>query len=371
MSCSKNVVILAPFAIGALALSCGGSTKDTPAPGNLGPAPSCDPAAAKDVEVSGDDLNGFPPYAVAACTLVYVNGAGALVMRDLTSGGETSIAAASERPRRPAASAELIAWEADESGRSVVRVRASGVVRTIPGAFASAGEPRASGTTVAFTAWKGPAATDDTDLWLYEARTGESRVVLGGPGQQRFGDISSKYVVASDFSEDPDGRFDDNKTDLADVIVLDRSSGAITSRHLPGKQSFPMLGDNDVLAYLDWAGIHPEPKLIGYELRTGSVLGNPTSDRTIARVEYVSSAYARPAVAGSTVEWIANPDGVTRLYRAPADGSSPPAIVRGLDDLRLYAPAPTTSGTVRGFTVLATARNGASDSLPRLLGVPR
>ena len=372
--------LLRPLGLATVALvaSCGGTANDAgsspaTAPPGAPPvaAPSCDPSAARDIEVSGDDLNGFPPYAVSACTLVYVNRSGVLVVRDLTSGAETTLAPASEHPRRPAVSLELIAWEADEGGHSVVRVRARGVVRTVPGTFASSGEPRASGASVAFTAWNGPATTDDTDIWVYDAVAGESRVVLGGPGQQRFADISSRYVVASDFSEDPDGRLDNNERDIADVVVLDRASGAITYRRLPGKQSFPILGDNDLLAYLEWAGIHPEPKLLSYELRTGDVLGNPASDRTIARVEYASSEYARPALAGSTLEWIANPDGITRLYRAPADGSAAPAVVRGLEDLRLYAPAPTTSGSERGFTVLATARSGASDSVPRLRAVAR
>ena len=327
--------LLCPLVLAALAASCGSTEVGTPPPVSTPPVstppvtgPSCDPAAAKDIEVSGSDLNGFPPYAVSACTLVYVSRTGALVVRDLGSGVETSIAPAGERPRRPAASPELIAWEADDNGRSVVRVRAGGVVRSVSGAFSSSGEPRASGASVAFTAWKGPAATDDTDIWVYDSQTGESRVVLGGAGQQRFADISSKYVVASDYSEDPDGRLDNNERDIADFVVLDRASGAITSRRLPGKQSFPMLGDNDVVAYLEWAGIHPEPKLLSYELRAGKVLGNPASDRTIALVEYASSEYARPALAGATLEWIANPGGITELYRAPADGSGAPAVVR-------------------------------------------
>ena len=365
----RPAVAFATFAFSALCASCGSTTKDTP--GTTARAPACDPAAARDIEVSGEDLNGFPPYAVAACTLVYVSSAGALVARDLTNGTETSIAAASEHPRRPTASVDLIAWEADENGHAVVRVRASGAVRTVPGTFASSGEPRASGTSVAFTAWNGPAATDDTDVWVYDAALGSAKVVLGGPGQQRFADISSKYVVATDFSEDPDGRLDNNGTDLADIIAFDRASGAITPRRLPGKQAFPMLGDNDVLAYLDWAAIHPEPKLVGYGLRSGAVLGNPAADRTIATVEYMSSEYARPAVAGGTIEWIANPDGITRLYRAPADGSGGPAVVTGLDDLRLYAPASTTSGADHGFTVLATSRSGAAELLPRLRAVSR
>jgi len=335
-----------------------------------GPAPVCDPTKAEDIEVSGADRDGFPPYAVAGCTLAYVSGIGALVARDLVDGKETVLAGASERPRRPAVSSGVVAWEADESGHSVVRVRANGATRTVPGAFASAGEPRVSGASVAFTAWNGPQATDDTDIWLFDTTTGESRLALGGAGQQRFADVSAKYVVASDFAEDPDGRFDGNETDVADVVVLDRATGVISTRRLPGKQSFPILGDGDVLAYLTWGSIHPEPKLASYELRIGNVVGDVAADRALATVEY-AGAYARPALAGGTLEWIANPDGVTRLYRAPLDGSSPPAVVRGLDDLRLYAPASTTGGTERGFTVLAAAATQGLPALPRLRAVAR
>jgi hypothetical protein len=373
----RATVRWAALALAALALSCGDRASDSvgtpPAPsasGPVPPTPGCDPTSATDIEVSGADLDGFPPYAVGGCTLVYVSRTGDLVARDLASRAETKVAAAAERPRRPAASADLIAWEADEGGHSVVRVRASGVVRTVPGAFASSGEPRVNGSTVAFTAWKGPAATDDTDVWVFDAKTGESKEAIGGAGQQRFADISAKYVAVTDFSEDSDGTFDNNERDVADIRVLDRASGTITSRPLPGKQSFPMLGDSDVLAYLEWEGIHPEPKLVTFVLRTGNVLDNPTADRTIATVKYLSSQYARPALAGSIIEWVANPDGRTTLWRAPADGSALPVAVRGLDDLRLYAPAPTSSGTDRGFTVLATSR-GASDSIPRLRAVAR
>ena len=340
------------------------------APGTPSSASACDPTNALDIEVSGADRDGFPPYAVAGCTLVYVSGIGALVARDLSDGRETVLAGASELPRRPAVSESLIAWEADESGHSVVRVRANGVVRTVPGPFASSGEPRASGSSVAFTAWSGPQATDDTDVWLFDGATGESKMVLGGPGQQRFADVSARYVAATDFSEDADGRFDGNETDVADLVVLDRASGAVTSRRLPGKQSFPMLGDGDVLAYLSWGSIHPEPKLADYELRVGTVGGDVVADRTLATVEY-SGAYARPALAGGTLEWIANPAGATQLYRGPIDGSAPPAVVSGLDDLRLYAPAPTRNGTERGFTVLAARAAQGLEALPRLRAVTR
>ena len=370
--------------VGTLAAACGGqsaspssgsSSGGIPGPGDMPPGGNpvtCDASAAADIEVSSDDLNGFPPYAVAACTLAYVNRSGELVTRNLAAGPgvvETVIAPATEHPRRPTASPGLIAWEADDHSHSVVRVFKDGLAKTIPGSFASAGEPRASGTVVAFTGWNGPSAADDTDVWLYDATSGDAHVVLGGPGQQRFADVSSAFVAASDFSEDPDGRYDNDGKDLADIIVFDRTTRAVTTRRSPGKQAFPMLADNGVLAYLAWNGIHPEPKFVDYELRTGKVLADPAADTRIAQVIYASSDYARPAVIGGTIEWIANPDGNTTLYRAPADGSSPPAAVKGLESFHLYAPAALNGAS--GFTVLATSRVGSTEIVPRLRAVPR
>ena len=359
-------------------VACGGRSDATPsgtapsvtADGGPGPAAAtCDASSATDIAVSSTDLNGFPPYAVAGCTLAYVSAAGDLVVRDLAAGTEAVVAPATERPRRPAASTTLVAWEADEDGRSVVRIRTGGVVQTARGAFQSAGEPRASGASVVFTAWNGPTAADDTDVWLYDVSDAEPRahLAVGGPGQQRSADVSSDYVAVSDFGEDPDLRFDNDGKDLADVVVLERATGRLLPRRLAGKQAFPMLADGGVLAYLDWSGIHPEPKFVGYQLRSGAVLGDPGADRSIADVLYASSDYARPAVSGGTLEWIANPDGRTTLYRARADGSSAALAVKGLEDLRLYAPSPTSAG----FTVLAASRIGRAESAPRLRAVAR
>lgn len=366
------------IAIAGAGAACGASSESsspsaTSSGGGPGGSTTCEASAAADIEVSNDDLNGFPPYAVAACTLVYVSTTGELVARDLGSKNETLIAPSSEHPRRPTASAELIAWEADEQGRSVVRVRSGNTSTTVQGSFSAAGEPRASGGSVAFTAWLGPSKSDDTDVWLYEAKAASARMVIGGPGQQRFSDVSAKYVVASDFGEElaqnpADGRFDNNGRDLADIVVFDRSNGAVTTRRLPQKQAFPMLANDDALAYLAWTEIHPEPKFTQYELRGGPILANPAADRRIAEVSYTTpGVFARPAVANATIEWIANPEGRTTLYRAPADGSGPPIAVNGLADLRLYAPAPSAAG----FTILATSRVGATEIVARLRGVAR
>lgn len=340
------------------------SSSGTPSPGAVACA-----EGASDVAVSSEDLNGYPPYAAEGCSLVYVSRAGELVLRDLATRAEEIIAESAERPRRPAMSKELVAWEGEEGGVRVVRVlrRAPrAAAYTVAGAFAMAGEPRVRGDAVVFTAWAQAVERSDSDVWLHVASARETKLAIGGAGQQRFADVSEKVIVATDFSEDPDGTYDGGGADLADLLVLDRPTGRITKRTAPGKQAFPMLGDGDLLAYLEWVTIHPEPKLVAYDLKVGAVFGQPGADRLVANVTFMSSEYARPAVSGRMLEWVANPDGRTALYRVPLDGSASPARVSGLDDLQLFAPAPAN-----GFTVLATSVRASGGGSPMLRGVAR
>jgi len=66
--------------------------------------------------------------------------------------------------------------------------------------------------------------------------------VFAGPGEQRFADVSAEYVVATDFSEDPDGKYD-GEGDLADIVVFDRATQTASKRVAEKKQAFPMLVD--------------------------------------------------------------------------------------------------------------------------------
>jgi hypothetical protein len=330
-----------------------GGAGDSGDAGTIVPATCTDAALPADIHVADVDLEGYPPYAGDGCTIVYVassSGApGGLHARDLSTGADVEIAPASETPRRPTVAGNVIAWEAqDMAGRAVVRVRVNGNVSTPAAGFDHATEPRAATNGVAFTAWLTADPRSDTDVVLYDVATGQTDVVLGGPGQQRFADISNGAIAASDFSEDPDLTFDNNETDLADVVLYDRSTHAVTHRPRPGKQAFPLLVSSSRLAYLDWAEVHPEPKLSKYTLRAGDLSSDTGGDVTIASVTNTSSDYILPSGRNATLEWIDGADGYTRLWRAPADLSSAPAIVAGLDGLLLYAPAAASSFIVLG-----------------------
>lgn len=343
-------------------------------PATAAPAPPrCEASAATDISVASDDANGYPPYAIADCTLVYVDGTGALMLRDLSTKAETSLAPATEAPRRPAVAIDLteglrkpiIAWESSAG----LRVRYGDAVTTITGDFVRASEPRVRDRFVTFTGWKGASDADDCDVWLYDARTQAATMVVGGAGQQRFADVSGTHVVATDFSEDPDGKFD-RVNDAADLVVYDIASKTATRRAQPGKQAFPMLGTGDALAYLDWNEVHPQPKLQAFNLKAGT-LTNPAADRLVAFVEYTAAEPARPALAGNTIEWIANPNGTTSLFRAPIDTQALPARVEGLDSLYLYPPAPRAAADDPGFTVIGTIDYRETERVTRLRAVAR
>jgi hypothetical protein len=332
-----------------------------------GPPASCAPEAASGLVVKGEDLDGYPPYAVEGCALVYLREDGVLVHRDLTDGTETTMAGADEQPRRPAISAGLVAWEATAGGRSVVRVRRGLEVRTVSGDFEAAAEPRLRESSLVFTGFR---AGGDADVWLYDWDEDLATMVIGGPGEQRFADVSAAFVAATDFAEDPDGRYDGDGTDLADVVIYDRRTGALVTRRAPGKQAFPMLGSDGVLAYLEWVLVHPEPKLVAYDLKAGAPLERVSSDRTIAHVVNVTGTYARPALSGGVLEWVQASDGRTALHRAPASGAAPAQVALELPDAVLHAPALTTQAG-GGLTIVAATKAIASSRVPRLEVVRR
>jgi hypothetical protein len=362
------------FAIVLLSAGCGSRAHDDPSaaqPDGGAPAsqpdsgaPACN-ANVSDIEVSDQGLYGYPPYAAADCRLVYVAKSGALLLRDLTSGAETQLEDASLHARRPTIAADTIAWEAtDGASASVVRVRFDGKTTSVSGAFDHSGEPRTAANSVVFTGWKTKDDLGDTDVYLWDAPSGRLSAVYEGAAQQRFADVSDGLVAYTDFAEDPDGRFDDDNNDLADVVLYDRATRAFTPRKLAGKQAFPMIASATQIGYLhwDWAEIHPEPKLVAYWLRVGNVGAPPAGDLSIAHVINYAPPYVRPALGEATLEWIDNPEGGgAALMRAPIDGSRAPAKVDGLDGLALYAPS-----AAKTFTVLAT-RAAASVTAPALL----
>lgn len=326
-------------------------------------APICDSVPAKEISIANHDAYGaapyylgYPPYAVDGCSLVYVapsanlNTPGELRLRNLAFDEETTLAEAALLPRRPVLTGHWVAWEADVESRSLIHVMDTRSKETIiiDGDFDHATEPRISSSAVVFTAWLGPENTADTDIAMYELKTKSWQWVGRGPGQQRFADISETHIAYSDFNEDPDGRFDENDLDVADIVVFDRSTQTAEARPRIGKQAFPMLGATGKLAFLDWNLVHPEPKLVAYDLRLVD-LASPLSDSVLVESIRTAAPYIRPIAHGTLLEWVAMTDMINAtLWRLPTD-SGAPQMVFPPDSTQRFAPTATDTMTFLGI----------------------
>jgi len=307
------------------------------------------------------DPLGYPPYALDGCLLVYVapeDDGGSLHLRDLATGDDLELEPAESRPRRPALSGELIAWEIGDGSQSQVRVSYQGSVQTLTGAFDHAGEPRVAADAVVFTAFLGPNPTDDTDVYLYDVGNDELAPVALGAGQQRFADVSATHVAVTDFSEDPRGYFDQAES-IADLVIIDRQSGVATPRKRAGKQAFPLLGSDDALVYLDWGAVHPEPKFSQFGLRAG-VLGAPLDADYDVKPEGIRTdvAYLRPSLRGQNIDFVDTQAGVIGLYRFTLGSQQPPTPIPIVGSPQLFGPVATDA-----MTLIATPLAGQTLAL--------
>ena len=361
MSNRTALALILALAFGGLA-SCGDGGMEPPPPPPTSTTCSVDALAGLDVAASdfyGGTAYalGYSPYALDGCHLVYLApsangvGPGALVLRDLATGKEQTLAAAAEEPRRPSIAGEWITWEATVSGSPGVRVKGlHGDAVTIQGAFDHAGEPRAAADAIVFTAWLGPSDTSDSDIYLYRPGTQELVAVGATPKQQRFPDISATHLAWTDFGDDADGFYQDlhSATAEADVVIFNRATSAATTRHAPGKQAFPILGAAGRVAYLDWVGVQPEPKLNGYALQIADLDAPPASDAFVAWIS-TPLIHVRPIARGALLEWVEQPEGgASQLRRQRADLAAPAMTLPGLDGAQLVAPTASDALTLIG-----------------------
>lgn len=337
-------------------LGCSSNTVPTP-------IPTCEASAAEGLSIASHDTYGaapyylgYPPYAVDGCSLLFIaptteaNMAGELRLRNLSSGAEKLIASASTSPRRPVLAGDWMAWEAESQGRTLIHVQKMNSSETIVinGDFDHATEPRISPSAVVFTAWLGPEATADTDIAIYEFASQAWTWIARGPGQQRFADISETHIAWSDFAEDPDGRFDENGMDVADIVLFNRESKVAEPRPRPGKQAFPMLGATGKLAFLDWNLVHPEPKLVAYDLRLAD-LDAPLTDSVLVESIQTAAPYIRPVARGNLLEWVAMTDMVnSTLWRMSTDELAAPEMMQPPDSIQRFAPTATDAATFIG-----------------------
>jgi len=305
---------------------------------------------------------GSITYPALPCTLLYLaagSDPGALHLRNLATGEDSVLETSATKPRRPAVSGPVITWEADGVQGSEVRVRFDGKVESMSGPFVRAEEPRATADAVVFTAFLGPGPNDDSDVYLFDVESRQLSVIAAGAGQQRFADVSATHVAVTDFSEDPKGYFDEAGS-ISDIALIERATGLRSDRVAPGKQAFPLLGTDGVFAYLEWAAVHPEPKLGQFWLKVGYLDRPISEDFNVKVTGQVSTnpAYVRPSLRGLNLDFIDQGADGTALYRAAVSTPGTLASVKIAGAQQLFGPVAGDR-----FTLLASQRSAQNYSL--------
>ncbi len=347
-----------------LVFACGGPVSSSPshdAGTDAISEPTCASIGAPVNVVANDDF-GYPTYAIHGCRMAYVDANSQnLVLRDLTTGIETTLDQAANKPKRPSIASDVIAWEVtltNPDAYQSVRAFYGGAMHVIdaPASYGAIGEPAVARGVVVVTAFKTNAFDSDTDVFAFDVASGKLTPVVVASSQQRFAAVSDGLIAVTDFSEDPKGYFTGSGTDLADLGVFKRATQTYDVRKHPGKDAFPTIISGDVLGYLHWGDVHPEPKLEAYTLYTAHVSADPSTD---ARVADVTNAvrYLRPSASAGSLEWVTTtPSGGSILWRS--DLVAPPVAALDLKTETMFAPASFETGTLvaRGASLVVVPR---------------
>jgi hypothetical protein len=352
--------------LGCAFVACGGATVHQGSNSDGGVVDPVCSALGAPVAVAANDELGYPPYSMRACRLAYVDASSHdLVLRDLTTGAETTLDKAENKPRRPSVASDVVAWEATLPNASftndVVRVAYAEHVATLdlPSGYSSAREPAVAKGVVVFSAFKGDpnaAFSADSDVFAYDLATKKLSPVATGPAQQRFAAVSDSMIAVTDFSEDPKGYFSGDGSDLADIGVYDRAAQAYTVRKHPGKDAFPAIVSGDVLAYLHWGDVHPEPKLEAYSVYSARIAGDPSTDVRIADVTK-ATRFLRPSASAGRIEWVTiDQSAESILWRS--DLMTAPVAALDLRGETMLASVSLETGTLvaRNGTLVVVAR---------------
>ncbi len=279
-----SLAVAASLLAGAAA--CGGETLPSD-PVVRGPS-QCVPTLAAPIPIAEGTLLE-PTFAAQSCRLLYVErGTNRILMRSFANGGrEGQIAgpAPANAARRDVSfgggsDGVYVAWVEGPPDDSRVMVSVPGVVapKQITGPFHHAAEAKVSAGAksatapwgvVVFTGWATPDPKGDTDVYMYDPVADELTTLVGGPGQQRWPGTNSASIAVTDFGEDPDGRFDGDGKDRADIVRVTRLDGISKVVARPGFQSHAIpLGSGVV--YYDESTSDPKSVQIRYSVIEGS-----------------------------------------------------------------------------------------------------
>lgn len=157
--------------------------------------------------------------------------------------------------------------------------------------------------------------------------------------EQTQPDIDGERIVWADYTASPDMRYLDVNDPLrnnADILGFDlaTASAFAMTRDL-SKQLRPAI-DGDVVAWLDWRGINPEPKYSEFQVYVRR-LGEPVERRLAWSSWDRPELWRRPAIADGVVLFIAEPtDGAefaTSVFGVRADGGEPWLVAGSRDVL--------------------------------------
>lgn len=165
------------------------------------------------------------------------------------------------------------------------------------------------------------------------AVAGSERRLTNDPYEQTQPDVSGTRIVWADFAHSPDAMYIDVADPLrnnADIYGWDLAgdSGFIVTQEAT-KQLRPAI-DGEVVVWLDWRGINPEPKYSEFQVYVRRLSDQgPTAERRLAWSSWSRpELWRRPAVSGDTVVFIAEPQVagagyVTGLLAVAVDGGEP------------------------------------------------
>ncbi|MFO0744209.1 MAG: hypothetical protein U1F43_00855 [Myxococcota bacterium] len=193
-------------------------------------------------------------------------------------------------------------------------------------------QPAVSGSRVV---WIGrdnaPYSPLEAEVYALDLRVANSeRRLTTDAFEQTQPDVDGDKVVWADYSLSVAGQYlpeADPLRNNADILGFDLATGlAFEVTRDPSKQLAPTI-DGDVIAWLDWRGINPEPKYSEFQVFARR-LGDPLERRLAWSSWDRPELWRRPAVAHGIVVFIAEPTTpmsgfATSVLAVRADGGEP------------------------------------------------
>ncbi|NUN12534.1 MAG: hypothetical protein HUU55_02725 [Myxococcales bacterium] len=229
----------------------------------------------------------------------------------------------------PVSDGDWLAWTDLRSGDRDVWVRhvPTGMTRVFAG---GPGDQHSPDLSQGWLTWVGsddpPFGPEQAEIWVSKLGDDSIKIRLtADDAEQQLPQISGDRVVFADFSNDPDKKYidgvlpEENNGDIRGIIVSTRSAFDVIVD--PAKQIRPAI-DGDLVSWLDWRGITPEPKFVSLNVVIKNLVTG--EEKMLAKTSWPSpSWWIRPAISGQRVAWVGSVDGDGALWLRVADSRGP------------------------------------------------